>query len=159
MEPPSSYSIHILNETSGRLPVKAMRAAIEAALDQYAAPEGEVNVLVTDDATIQSLNLQFRGIDSPTDVLTFPGDEEPDSPLGEIAISLPYAKRQAIVRGVSLTQEICFLAIHGALHICGFDDESEPDRIAMVDAMNVVAVRAGLKPDLEWSSILHGDAA
>lgn len=104
---------------------------------------------------MQALNLRFRNLDEPTDVLTFPGDSSPHSPLGDVAICIPYAERQAKARGVSLRQEVGFLAIHGALHLLGFDDETDGDRARMVDEMNILAIEAGLKPDPEWASILH----
>ncbi|MFX8316485.1 rRNA maturation RNase YbeY, partial [Acinetobacter baumannii] len=76
------------------------------------------------------MNSEFRGIDQPTDVLTFPADQSVvGAPLGDIAIGVGYATRQARARGVSLTQELCYLAIHGALHLAGFDDETEQDRL------------------------------
>ena len=112
-------------------------------------------MLLADDSEVKDLNRQFRRIDEPTDVLTFPSDNP--MLLGDIAISVPYAERQAKSRRVSLKQEIGFLAIHGGLHLLGFDDESEDDRKVMVEEMNRAAIAAGLKPDLEWSSILHGE--
>ena len=115
-------------------------------------------MLLTDDAHIRDLNRQFRGVDESTDVLTFPS--APDGTyLGDIAISVPYAERQALARRVSLTQELAYLAIHGALHLAGFDDEEDADREKMVAEMNEVAKAAGLKPDEQWWSILHGEAA
>jgi rRNA maturation RNase YbeY len=121
---------------------------------EQASPE-DVSVLLTDDSMMQRLNLQFRGIDAPTDVLTFPLDSDGS---GDIAISVPYAQRQAAARGVSLTEELGFLAIHGGLHLLGLDDQSEPDRAEMVRRMNLAAEAAGLTPDLEWSSVLHAAA-
>ena len=113
-------------------------------------------VLLTGDEQIRSLNNRFRGIDESTDVLSFPAGDFPQAPLGDIAISIPYAERQARLRKVSLEQEVAFLGIHGALHLLGFEDETEPDREAMVREMNVVAESAALKPDHEWHSLLHG---
>lgn len=106
---------------------------------------------------MRELNRKFRGVDESTDVLTFPAGDFPGAPLGDIAIAVPYAERQAKARGVSLSQELGYLAIHGALHLVGFDDESEEERARMVGGMNRVAVASGLKPDLQWSSLLHGD--
>jgi len=128
-----------------------------AVFEQHQARSGEVSVLLADDSEVRDLNRQFRRMDEPTDVLTFPSDNP--MLLGDIAISVPYAERQANSRGVSLKQEIGFLAIHGGLHLLGFDDDSEDDRKVMVEEMNRAAIAAGLKPDLEWSSILHGDEA
>jgi len=112
-----------------------------------------VSILLTEDAEMQALNAQFRNLDESTDVLTFPADIP--MLLGDIAISVPYADRQAKVRGVSLSQELAYLAIHGGLHLLGFDDESEDDRKVMIEQMNRAAVAAGLKPDYEWTSLLH----
>ncbi len=115
----------------------------------------EVDVLLTTDERVAQLNREFRGVRGPTDVLTFPSDGFPGAPLGDIAIAIPYAQRQALARGVDLAQELAFLAIHGALHLLGYDDETEPERAAMVDEMNRCAERAGLEPDREWASLLH----
>jgi rRNA maturation RNase YbeY len=110
-------------------------------------------VLLTHDEDIRRLNREFRHLDEPTDVLTFPSGEE--DPLGDIAIALPYASRQAEKRGVPLEQELAYLAIHGALHLAGFDDETEPERARMVREMNRIATELGLPPDEEWGSLLH----
>lgn len=135
-------------------------AAIEHTLNHHSAV-GRVDLLLTDDDEIQTLNHRFRQIDAPTDVLTFPaylGDlpESPEEPIGDIAISVPYAQRQATVRGVSLSNELAMLAIHGALHLVGFDDIEEQDRRMMQEEMNAMAIALGLEPDPEWSSVLHG---
>lgn len=114
-------------------------------------------MLLGSDEDVRELNRDFRGLDEATDVLTFPANHP--MMLGDIAISVPYAERQAQKRRVSLSQEIGYLAIHGGLHLMGFDDGSERDRSQMVQQMNRAAVAAGLKPDAEWASILHGDQA
>lgn len=113
-------------------------------------------MLLTSDERVQSLNREFRALDEPTDVLTFVADEDAN---GDIAIAVPYAERQAALRGVTLEQELGYLAIHGALHLVGFDDETEPERAEMAAEMNRAAVAAGLPPDEAWTSLLHGDAS
>lgn len=102
---------------------------------------------------MRGLNRSFRNLDESTDVLTFPAENP--MLLGDIAISIPYAERQAKARKVSLQQEVGYLAIHGALHLLGFEDESEDDRRVMVEQMNRAAVAAGLQPDHDWASLLH----
>jgi len=85
-------------------------------------------VLITDDDEIRGMNRQFRGIDEPTDVLSFP-DEAGDfvqgisqAPLlGDIAIALPTAERQAQGFGHSLDAELAHLLVHGILHLCQYD--------------------------------------
>jgi rRNA maturation RNase YbeY len=154
MEPPSTGNITVLNQSGRRLRTAPLRTAAETALSQHGRAFSPVCILLTGDDEVRDLNRRFRGIDENTDVLTFPSAVP--QILGDIAISVPYAHRQAEARGVSLAQELGFLAIHGILHLVGFDDEAEADRAEMVDQMNAAAVAAGLKPDYEWSSILHG---
>ncbi|MEZ0325620.1 MAG: rRNA maturation RNase YbeY [Fimbriimonas sp.] len=154
MEPPSTGNVTVLNQSTRRVRISKIRQAAEIALACHGHATDTVCLLLTDDQHIRELNRQFRKVDEATDVLTFPSPGG-----GDIAISVEYAERQAEARNVSLTQELGYLAIHGALHLAGFDDESESEREAMVRQMNLVAIEAGLKPDEEWWSLLHGEAA
>ncbi len=83
---------------------------------------GEVNILLTGDAEIQRLNLQFRRKDKPTDVLSFPSGE-PEG--GDIAISLQTARAQAHEIGHDLLTEVKVLILHGMLHLAGHDHETD----------------------------------
>jgi probable rRNA maturation factor len=89
----------------------------------------EVSVLLTADADIRKLNQQFRDIDQPTDVLSFPQNAEEDPPfpgeiiLGDIAVSLDTAQAQAKEHGLTFEEEIILLLIHGILHLLGYDHE------------------------------------
>lgn len=158
MEPPSTSAIHILNRTSKRIRVHRVREAVEAALSNPSTRQltrsSAVEILLTDDDEIQALNSLSRGIDEPTDVLSFPAPEFPEAPLGEIAISLDYAERQALARGISLEDELCYLAIHGALHLLGMDDIEPDERSEMFAAMHRVGMSIGLPEQPEWMSIL-----
>ena len=78
------------------------------------------------DERIHTLNKTFRNVDRPTDVLSFINDEDKDS-NGDIFISIPKMKRQAVEYGHSEDREISFLAVHGYLHLIGFDHENEED--------------------------------
>jgi probable rRNA maturation factor len=160
MEPPSTERIELVNRSGRRIPGVKLRRAVAAVLAQHDRAGAPVAVLLTDDEEIRGLNREYRGLDEATDVLTFPAGDFPadieDAPLGDVAISVPYAERQAAERGVALGQELGFLAIHGALHLIGFDDETEADRRLMVEQMNRAAVAAGLRPDEAWASLLHG---
>jgi probable rRNA maturation factor len=75
------------------------------------------------DKRIQQLNRQFRNIDKPTDVLSFPADE-PDN-LGDVAVSVETAARQAKENGLSFDDEIAQLILHGLLHLSGYDHETD----------------------------------
>jgi probable rRNA maturation factor len=84
----------------------------------------EVHLVLTGDQTLRELNLRFRNIDRATDVLSFPdGDELPSGRrlLGEIVISLDSARRQAEALGHGEVRELCELALHGTLHLLGYD--------------------------------------
>jgi probable rRNA maturation factor len=155
MEPPSC-KVECINHCGASISLQPLAKAVQAAFQMHGRQDAAACLLLTDDGEIQDLNLRFRSVDSPTDVLTFPSGEHEF--LGDVAISVPYAARQAVARGVSLEQELGYLAIHGALHLLGYDDETENDRVRMVDEMNRVALSVGLQPDTEWASILHAEA-
>lgn len=75
------------------------------------------------DKNIHKLNKQFRNVDKPTDVLSFPSEE--DTNLGDIAISVETAAAQAKENGLSFETEIAQLILHGLLHLCGYDHETD----------------------------------
>lgn len=89
--------------------------------------EPELSVVFCDDAFMQALNLQYRGQDKPTDVLSFTQDGIPGGPevLGDVVISLDTARRQAREQRHSLAREVEWLLCHGVLHLLGYDDETE----------------------------------
>ena len=104
--------------------------------------EGEVQVLLADDATLKRLNRTFRRKNKATDVLSFPADattvffREPDGPVlaGDLAISLETAARQATQYGHSLRDEVRVLLLHGVLHLAGFDHEADSGEMAAREA-------------------------
>jgi probable rRNA maturation factor len=91
--------------------------------------KGTVNLLVTSSAEVRSLNRQFRGKDKETDVLSFPADSQRTPRAlrlaGEIAISADVAKQSAAQLGHSAADEVKILALHGILHLAGFDHERD----------------------------------
>ena len=101
-----------------------LRKAVELVFS-VAAPEatGDVSVVVVSDSIIQSLNRRFRGVNRPTDVLAFPIAQEAGEgeAFGDIVIAHQTARRQARDYGGSLAVEMRRLAVHGALHLCGYD--------------------------------------
>ena len=108
---------------------RLLRRAIEAALhSEGVTPRSvEVSIALVNDDAIRNLNASYRGIDSPTDVLSFSQEAEvaiPGMPklLGDIVISVDTAAQQAIAGNRSLDEEAAHLAIHGLLHLLGYDD-------------------------------------
>jgi probable rRNA maturation factor len=88
---------------------------------------GEFSVLLTGDERLRALNLQFRGMDKPTDVLSFPASPEAakSGQGGDLAISLETAAAQAAEHGHTLQVELKILILHGLLHLAGYDHERD----------------------------------
>ena len=104
---------------------------MNAILVALALPKAEVSILLLDDPGIASLNEQYLKKTGPTDVISFPlhdGAFPAVQPhlLGDIAISVPTAQRQADRRAVTLHEEMAALFIHGILHLLGYDHETSP---------------------------------
>lgn len=120
---------------------KIVENVILAAARMEGLTEGEVSVLITDNDFIHQLNLEYRGQDKPTDVLSFAmnerGEDEPDfieeetNMLGDIVISLEQALLQSREYGHSLERELGYLVAHGMLHLLGYDHENEEERKIM----------------------------
>ncbi len=118
-------------------------AAVQAALAAEAAPAALVSVHLADDALLHELNRRYREVDRPTDVLSFALGPAPDgAAIGDVVISLPRARAQARAFGHSDLREVCWLAVHGTLHLLGYDDGDEAGEAAM--AARGEAVLAGL---------------
>jgi probable rRNA maturation factor len=111
---------------------------------QAAERSTELTIVLTGDARLRALNREHRGVDAPTDVLSFPADEGEPMPglpledeamrthyLGDIAISVPTARRQATEAALSLEDELSHLVVHGVLHLLGYDHETDEDDAAM----------------------------
>jgi probable rRNA maturation factor len=95
----------------------------EKVLDAIGKSGSSATIAFVSDSSIRKLNQQFRGVDKATDVLSFPADE-PDN-LGDVAISVETAAKQAKENGLSLNDEIAQLILHGLLHLSGFDHETD----------------------------------
>ena len=110
-------------------------AARQTLLQTGAEANAETTIVLSDDAHLQALNLQFLGIDAPTDVLSFPGgDTDPDSDelyLGDVIVSLPRAQAQAAVGGYPIQDELQLLVVHGVLHLLDYDHANEDEKAKM----------------------------
>jgi probable rRNA maturation factor len=97
---------------------------------------GEVDILLTSDATLRQLNKTFRGKDKPTDVLSFPAPTQfAKKHVGDLAISLETAARQATAYGHTLRDEVRILLLHGLLHLSGEDHETDNGEMATREAI------------------------
>lgn len=135
----------------------ALRALVRRAVKEALAYEGfdsasEVSVTFTDNAGIHALNLTHRGVDRPTDVLSFPlwdgeaYDTDGDAVLlGDIVLSLEKAEEQATAYGHSFEREVAFLTVHSMLHLLGYDHEtSEEEEKEMFARQEAVLAAMGL---------------
>ena len=122
-----------------------VRRAIVQAADIVTAGDVELAVMLTDDAAIRALNNQWRGLDKPTNVLSFPAPAalQGDSPvhLGDIAIAYETVAREAESEGKPLAHHLSHLAVHGFLHLLGYDHESEPEAEAMEQQERAILAR------------------
>lgn len=97
---------------------------------------------------IQELNKNYRQIDKVTDVLSFPNDDPDDKTLGDIFISMDKAKEQAISYGHSFEREVGFLAVHGYLHLLGYDHHTKEDEEKMVFMQESILKRVKLERNI-----------
>jgi probable rRNA maturation factor len=153
-------------QVDDRFAAQADVTLIERAVAAVLAGEGideavEVSVLVAGDADLHTLNRDYRGVDAPTDVLSFAAEEQapgdaghptfvlpPAAPryLGDIAISYERVVAQAAEYGHSPARELAYLAAHGVLHLLGYDHERGPEDAAAMRAREEAAMeRLGLR--------------
>lgn len=136
----TEHNITVVNEVSGEEVEKIIESAVKAALEfEKVEQKCDVCIIITDDENIHELNREHRDVDRPTDVLSFPMmelipgekmvvnplelDESGAVMLGDIVISIDRAKAQAEEYGHSEERELCFLTVHGMLHLLGYDHE------------------------------------
>ena len=132
---------------SGEVDEELLRLVTAEALRREKVEGGvALSLVITDDEAVQELNRQFRDVDAPTDVLAFGSGEEGDfvTPLGEsaylgdVVISYPRAVAQAEEYGQSINRELALLAVHGVLHLLGYDHVDEAGRTEMWARQNEV---------------------
>lgn len=149
-EPPQPGRREITLQNPGRhagLALADLRAWLDAVLDEIAAGARSLGLCFMSDRAMRALNRDHRGQDKPTDVLSFPGPfasadpadrlnfagDELAAHLGDVAIAVPTARRQAAARGHSLAREIRLLSLHGILHCLGHDHETDDGEMTRVE--------------------------
>lgn len=109
------------------------------------------NIIIVDNETIHSINKEYRGVDRPTDVISFALEDDKSFVqtelriLGDIYISIDKAREQAKNYGHSLKREISFLTIHGLLHLLGYDHMEEKDEKEMFELQELILDGYGIK--------------
>ncbi len=156
------HTVYFSNQQKQYKITPKIRALIKKAVSQTLSEEGfaspaEVSVSFVDNEEIHKLNLEYRGKDKPTDVLSFPmwdgdedgiGDIDPNGEavlLGDIILSVEKAYAQAEEYGHSIERELAFLSVHSTLHLLGYDHEvSEEDECYMNQKQEEVLIQIGL---------------
>lgn len=149
-------NIEIQNEAQYTVDEKRLCEAAQTVLAQHDAdPDSAISVVIGDDAQITALNQQFRGIDAPTDVLSFPAEALPnelrgDEPpyLGDLVIAYPYALAQAEREGHAPDDSLALLVVHGTLHLLGYDHDTPENRAVMWTAQEKALRQLGISPDI-----------
>ncbi|HEX7947141.1 MAG TPA: rRNA maturation RNase YbeY [Phenylobacterium sp.] len=126
--------------------VKLARGAALAALDSHEAADEGVTILLTDDASVAELNVQFRQKDGPTNVLSFPASQNPERHLGDLALAYGVCAREAAEQGKSLSHHLQHLTVHGVLHLLGYDHIGDDEAEAMEGLERAVLAGLGV-PD------------
>lgn len=133
----------------GEALVSAIVAALRAAMRFERRPM-RLSLALVGDAEMRRLNRIFHGVDAPTDVLAFPlGTGLPTQAVGgegEVVVSLATARREARARRVPLAWEASLYAVHGYLHLCGYDDHRAPDTRAMASRTLRILRGQGIEP-------------
>jgi probable rRNA maturation factor len=111
--------IDFINETSFELNLERF----EQILDQLTTKS--IELVLTNSSSMQELNNQYRNINKPTDVLSFPLEDMLYAPLGSIIVNIDFAKAKALELNHNIEEEITLLFIHGLLHLLGFDHETD----------------------------------
>lgn len=125
------------------------RAALAALADQGMGPDDayEISIVLADDAFVRDLNRQYRNIDRPTNVLSFPvGDDNGHGPvlLGDVVLAYETVQREARAAGKSLSAHVTHLIIHGILHLLGYDHEDEQEAEEMEALETALLARLGI---------------
>ena len=104
-----------------------------------------MHIIFVTPSDIQKLNQSFRQKDKPTDVLSFENDHPEDQTLGDIFINLNQAFEQANIYGHTILREVCFLAVHGYLHLKGYDHQTEEDEVKMIQLQDQILNQANIQ--------------
>jgi probable rRNA maturation factor len=158
--------IDVQNDAGYAVDADRLRAAATLTAQQSGREAASLTIVITDDKSVAALNRQFRGVDAPTDVLSFPADAPPPIPdddgvmednelpyLGDLVIAYPYASAQAGRLGHNLMDSLTLLVVHGTLHLLGADHDTEERRAAMwaaqARALTSLGVPLTIVPALE----------
>ncbi len=136
-------------ESEFSIPHDLLEHAANTVLDHESQPKDcDLSIVLTDNARLHELNLNYLGVDAPTDVLSFPASEtDPETGvryIGDILISIPRAQEQADAAGHPLDSEVQLLIVHGMLHLLGYDHAEPEEKARMWKAQSEILESLGL---------------
>lgn len=139
----------------GKPLVPYLREHLRAAHAILNPPLVELSLALVGDPAMSDLHLRFLNVPGPTDVLTFPLDEDDDGSVlaGEVVVCVPEARRRAKAEGTELEREVLLYALHGMLHLCGYDDTSPRQYSRMHRAEDEILTKIGVGPVFRTSSV------
>ena len=122
----------VTRQRKTKIDIKAWETFAARAAQAIDKGDSSATIAFVSDKTIRQLNRQFRGVDKATDVLSFPVDDD-ESNLGDIAISVDTAAKQAKENGLTFDEEVAQLILHGLLHLCGYDHETDDGEMTRIE--------------------------
>lgn len=131
------------------VPGDRLREAVTQVLREEGVEEAEVSVAVVDDSVIHELNRRYLSHDWPTDVLSFSLGEGPGEVSGEVIVNAQRAAAVAPHYHWTPGDELLLYVVHGALHLCGYEDQGEEERSRMRSRERAILKRWGLRPEYE----------
>ena len=141
----SAFELQIAAEAGNEF-VPFLLRHLSRARSLLQAPLRELSLVLVGDKRMSDLHHQFMNIKGPTDVLTFPIDTDPRGRAisGEVILCVPEARRAAKIHGTDVKNELLLYAIHGMLHLCGFDDRTESAFRKMHAKEDQILIRLGV---------------
>lgn len=140
----------IINETKEKVPdIETVKKVIERVVEKENLENAVFNIILVDNLYIHQLNKEYRGIDRPTDVISFALEDEknmqsPVRVLGDIYISIDKIKEQSEAYNHSYLREFAFLSVHGLLHLLGYDHMAEEEEKVMFAYQEEILKEAGI---------------
>ena len=145
--------ITITNETDENVDITLLNKVADYALRSENVDKGVVNIIIVDNKRISKINKEYRNIDRETDVISFALEDDDTfieltiRVLGDIYISIDKVKSQASDYGHSEIREICFLVVHGILHLLGYDHMNIADELVMFSKQDKILDELGIRRD------------
>lgn len=147
------FEIDVQNEESHPVNEERLIAAVREVMQRHDVEDGTaVTIVITSNEEVAALNRDFRGVDSPTDILSFPADIPPmpgEPPyLGDLIIAYPYASAQAARLNHALMDSLSLLVVHGTLHLLGYDHDTLENKTEMWEAQSDALTALGISPEI-----------